>query len=194
MRFERDRRTAIVTVPREIATQTRWHGACADSDTERVFEKSRFCHISPTMFSHSSFQTAGANPGPRTVSLDLPGLFKRPLRKMIPKRSPKLTYPKIFARNADAEKIRPILAIARIIRQPRPWASAVSVGKCQLRSTQTRKTVKPSIWPRNRNLANTGRVARSTRSWAKKYMMRIAFESVFKKSYAWTCYRRRDDH
>src|ERR1700730_4950680 len=32
------------------------------------------------MFPHSSFQTAGANPGPRTVSLDLPGLFKHPLR------------------------------------------------------------------------------------------------------------------
>ena len=26
---------------------------------KRVFEKSRFCHISPTMFPHSSFQTAG---------------------------------------------------------------------------------------------------------------------------------------
>src|SRR5580704_1203333 len=47
---------------------------------KRVFEKSRFCHISPTMFPHSSFKTAGANPGPRTVSLDLPGLFKHPLR------------------------------------------------------------------------------------------------------------------
>jgi hypothetical protein len=47
---------------------------------KRVFEKSRFCHISATMFSHSGFQTAGANPGPRTVSLDLPGLFKHPLR------------------------------------------------------------------------------------------------------------------
>jgi Tn3 transposase DDE domain-containing protein len=46
-----------------------------------VFEKSRFCHISPTIFPHSSFQTAGANPGPRTVSLDLPGLFKHPLNK-----------------------------------------------------------------------------------------------------------------
>ena len=46
-----------------------------------MFEKSRFCHISPTMFPHSSFQTAGANPGPRTVSLDLPGLFKHPLNK-----------------------------------------------------------------------------------------------------------------
>ena len=33
-------------------------------ETERVFEKSRFCHISPTIFPHSSFQTAGANPGP----------------------------------------------------------------------------------------------------------------------------------
>jgi predicted ATP-dependent endonuclease of OLD family len=32
------------------------------------------------MFPHSSFQTAGANPGQRTVSLDLPGLFKHPLR------------------------------------------------------------------------------------------------------------------
>ena len=32
------------------------------------------------MFSHSSFQTAGANPGPRTVILDLPGLFKHPLK------------------------------------------------------------------------------------------------------------------
>ena len=31
------------------------------------------------MFPHSSFQTDGANPGPRTVSLDLPGLFKHPL-------------------------------------------------------------------------------------------------------------------
>src|SRR5260370_29976086 len=31
---------------------------------QRVFEKSPFCHISPTMFPHSSFQTAGANPGP----------------------------------------------------------------------------------------------------------------------------------
>src|SRR5260370_8330533 len=48
-------------------------------NAKRVFEKSRFCHISPTMFPHSSFQTAGANPGPRTVSLDLPGLFKHPL-------------------------------------------------------------------------------------------------------------------
>jgi hypothetical protein len=36
------------------------------------------------MFSHSSFQTAGANPGPRTVSLDLPGLFKHPLRLVEP--------------------------------------------------------------------------------------------------------------
>ena len=36
---------------------------------QRVFEKSRFCHISPTVFPHSSFQTAGANPGPRTVSI-----------------------------------------------------------------------------------------------------------------------------
>src|SRR5271166_6954985 len=44
---------------------------------KRVFEKSRFCHISPTIFPHSSFQTAGAN---RAVSLDLPGLFKHPLR------------------------------------------------------------------------------------------------------------------
>jgi hypothetical protein len=49
---------------------------------KRVFEKSRFCHISPTMFPHSSFQTAGANPGPRTVSLDLLGLFKHPLRSL----------------------------------------------------------------------------------------------------------------
>jgi plasmid stabilization system protein ParE len=49
---------------------------------KRVFKKSRFCHISPTMFSHSDFQTAGANPGQRTVSLDLPGLFKHPLRKI----------------------------------------------------------------------------------------------------------------
>jgi hypothetical protein len=54
--------------------------------SERVFEKSRFCHISPTMFPHSSFQTAGANPGPRTVSLDLPGLFKHPLRGPCTKR------------------------------------------------------------------------------------------------------------
>ena len=59
---------------------------------------------------------------------------------MIPKRFPKLTYPKIFARNAAGKKISPILAIARIIRQTRPWVSAASVGKCQLRSTQTRKT------------------------------------------------------
>ena len=54
---------------------------------KRVFEKSRFCHISPTMFPHSSFQTAGANPGPRTVSLDLPGLVKHPLRDTRPTRS-----------------------------------------------------------------------------------------------------------
>ena len=53
---------------------------------QRVFEKSPFCHISPTMFPHSSFQTAGANPGPRTVSLDLPGLFKHPLRGPCTKR------------------------------------------------------------------------------------------------------------
>ena len=33
------------------------------------------------MFLHSSFQTAGANPGSRTVSLDLPELFKHPLSK-----------------------------------------------------------------------------------------------------------------
>jgi hypothetical protein len=51
---------------------------------KRVFEKSRFCHISSTMFSHSGFQTAGANPGPCTMSLDLPGLFKHPLR-MVPR-------------------------------------------------------------------------------------------------------------
>src|ERR1700730_9863573 len=31
------------------------------------------------MFPRSSFQTAGANPGSRFVSLDLPGLFKHPL-------------------------------------------------------------------------------------------------------------------
>jgi superfamily II DNA/RNA helicase len=31
------------------------------------------------MFPRSSFQTAGANPGSRFVSLDVPGLFKRPL-------------------------------------------------------------------------------------------------------------------
>src|SRR5260370_21957255 len=53
--------------------------SCKRIFTERVFEKSRFCHISPTMFPHSSFQTAGANPGPRTAILDLPGLFKHPL-------------------------------------------------------------------------------------------------------------------
>ena len=35
------------------------------------------------MFPHSSFQTAGANPGPRTVSLDLPGLFKHPLSNAV---------------------------------------------------------------------------------------------------------------
>src|SRR5260370_34362348 len=50
---------------------------------QRVFEKSRFCHISPTMFPRSSFQTAGANPSPRTVSLDLPGLFKHPLSQAV---------------------------------------------------------------------------------------------------------------
>jgi len=36
------------------------------------------------MFPHSSFPTAGANPGPRTVSLDLPGLFKHPLNTFFP--------------------------------------------------------------------------------------------------------------
>src|SRR5271166_2005138 len=36
------------------------------------------------MFPRSSFQTVGANPGPRTVSLDLPGLFKHPLRNSRP--------------------------------------------------------------------------------------------------------------
>src|SRR5258707_10666001 len=35
------------------------------------------------MFSHSGFQTAGANPGQRTVSLDLPGLFKHPLNGIL---------------------------------------------------------------------------------------------------------------
>ena len=34
------------------------------------------------MFPRSSFQTAGANPGSRFVSLDLPGLFKHPLSKI----------------------------------------------------------------------------------------------------------------
>jgi hypothetical protein len=40
-----------------------------------VFEKSRFCHISPTIFPHSSFGRTLV----RAVSLDLPGLFKHPL-------------------------------------------------------------------------------------------------------------------
>ena len=34
------------------------------------------------MFPHSSFQTDG-KPGPRTVSLDLPGLFKHPLDRLL---------------------------------------------------------------------------------------------------------------
>jgi hypothetical protein len=38
---------------------------------QRVFEKSPFYHISPTMFPHSSFQTAGANRGSHTVSRGL---------------------------------------------------------------------------------------------------------------------------
>ena len=42
-----------------------------------MFEKSRFCHISPTMFPHSSFQRAGANPGPHTVSLDLREVWRK---------------------------------------------------------------------------------------------------------------------
>src|SRR5271166_4642841 len=50
---------------------------------KRVFEKSGFCHISQTMVPHSSFQTAGANPGPHTVSLNLAGLFKHPLNEAI---------------------------------------------------------------------------------------------------------------
>src|SRR5271166_268842 len=49
---------------------------------KRVFEKSRFCHISPTIFPHSSFQTAGRTLV-RAVGLDLPGLFKHPLRRII---------------------------------------------------------------------------------------------------------------
>ena len=59
---------------------------------------------------------------------------------MIPKRFPKLTYPKIFARNAAGKIISPTLAIARMVRQTRPWVSAASAGRRQLRSTQTRKT------------------------------------------------------
>src|ERR1700694_4956192 len=66
--------------------------------SKRVFEKSRFCHISPTMFPHSSFQTAGANPGPRTVSFDLPGLFKHPFKKQ--------TDAKAFNLRAHCGKVR----------------------------------------------------------------------------------------
>jgi len=47
--------------------------------SKRVFEKSRFCHISPTIFPIPASKQLGANPGPRTVSLDLPGLFKHAL-------------------------------------------------------------------------------------------------------------------
>jgi hypothetical protein len=93
------------------------------------------------------------------------------LRNMSPKRFPKLTYPKIFARNAAGQMISPTLAIVRIVRQTRPWVSAASAGRRQLRSTQTRKTDEPSTWPRNMNLASTGRDAASTRSSPTKYRM-----------------------
>ena len=46
------------------------------------------------MFPHSSFQTAGANRGPRTVSLDLPGLFKHPLKMLLTR---------LVCRRCDAE-------------------------------------------------------------------------------------------
>ena len=55
---------------------------------KRVFEKSRFCHISPTMFPIPASKQLGANPGPRTVSLDLPGLFKHPLSQSHGNRAP----------------------------------------------------------------------------------------------------------
>src|SRR5215469_16715075 len=80
---------------------------------------------------------------------------------MIPKRFPRLTYPKISARNAAGKRTSPILAIARIVRQPRRSVSTASVGRCQFRSTQTRTTDAPSTCPRNINLANTGRDAAS---------------------------------
>ena len=63
---------------------------------------------------------------------------------MTANRFPKFTYPKIFARNAAGKIRRPIFAIAWIVRQMRPWVSAAFVGKCQLRTTQTRKTDAPN--------------------------------------------------
>src|SRR5208337_3265651 len=54
--------------------------------------------------SHSSFQTAGANPGPRTVSLDLPGLFKHPL-----------IYTMIFTKNPLTQRPADYSAKARAL-------------------------------------------------------------------------------
>ena len=50
----------------------------AEIYSKRVFEKSRFCHISPTMFPIPASKQLGRTLV-RTVSLDLPGLFKHPL-------------------------------------------------------------------------------------------------------------------
>ena len=49
---------------------------------------------------------------------------------------------------------------------------------------QKRTTAKPST--RNRS--------ERTRAGAQKFSQRAEPQSVFKKSYAWTCYRRCDDH
>jgi CBS domain-containing protein len=46
-----------------------------------VFEKSRFCHISPTSFPIPASKQLGRTVV-RAVGLDLPGLFKHPLRKV----------------------------------------------------------------------------------------------------------------
>ena len=50
---------------------------------KRMFEKSCQCQVHRTWYRlHASSPEAGANPGPRIVSLDLPGLFKHPLRAL----------------------------------------------------------------------------------------------------------------
>ena len=69
--------------PLDLLQRSRLNSDRLINNLRGVFEKSRFHHLSPTMFPPSSFQTAGANSGPRTVSLDLPGLFKHPLRRLV---------------------------------------------------------------------------------------------------------------
>src|SRR5260221_5683305 len=104
------------------------------------------------MFPHSSFQTAGANPGPRTVSLDLPGLFKHPLntpvfgggilRRLLPPVSPvKQTSAALPCGWLHKTK-------TRFASRQLPWPRETPLGAGAIRhSTSALQTVRPVCPP-----------------------------------------------